>query len=451
MFVVDITFQGDPSSIERVFVRRPYLTIGASESSHVVVTEMAALGFILTIQRELARSFRVSATSLNGDQAPAFVGGTFEGRASLNVGAVSLDITALDLDLLVRENEALDRAGVRILRRAFSDTLPEFPALLIKSPVRALLSFRPDQPLVVGRSRSAAVRLDVPTVSLQHARIGYESGEFWVEDLGSTNGTFIGDKQLSSRVSVAPGVPIFVSKNACLVGVVSRQQVAELDDPSFVQRGPVTNSDVLFPSLVSMAEVARPSRLVLKPGSRIEVGRDPSCGLWLGAPHISRRHCVVELSKNGVVSICDTSTNGTAFDGGVLRNQESHQTASQPLVLDFGAGITVAVCFNADHEKTFQAAFGDPSAFSRSGASSAAVAAAAERPRVPRERRSTTWFNMDFENLQGLEVSQGKIGKMRAMYAGLTVPGRVAMSLIAVGFIGLLVLMGTMVVSGLRW
>jgi pSer/pThr/pTyr-binding forkhead associated (FHA) protein len=450
VFVVDITFQGDKTSAERIFVRRPYVTVGASESSHVVVTEMASLGLTLQIQRDLARSFKVLAFSADGRPAPSFVGGTYDGRASIELGPVSFGITALDLDLLLRENEALDRAGVRILRRAFSDTLPEFPALFVSAPIRALLSFRPDQPLTVGRARTAAVRLDVPTVSLQHARIGYESGEFWVEDLGSTNGTFVEDKQVSSRISVGAGIPIHVSKNACVVGVTSHQQIAEIDDPTSARRGASASVEALFPSLLSVAEVARPSRLVLKPGQRIEVGRDPSCGLWLGAPHISRRHCVIELSKSGVVTISDTSTNGTAFDGGVLRNQDSFQTSEQPLVLDFGAGITVALCFSAQHEKVFQAAYGDPTAFKR-GATAHAASEHSGRSRAPRERRSTTWFNMDLNSLEQLHQANGKMGKMRAMFGGLTGPGRVAMALIGFCFVGLLVLMGTMVVSGLRW
>ncbi len=450
MFVVDITFQDSSAAPERVFVRRPYLTIGASESSHVVVTELAPLGFSLQVQRDVARSFRVSGLSSDPRTPPSFVGGTYDGRAVVALGPISFEIVALDLDLLIRENEALDRAGVRILRRSFSDTLPEFPALVVTAPVRAVLSFRPDQPLTVGRARSSAVRLDVPTVSLQHARIGYESGEFWVEDLGSSNGTFVGDKQVSSRISVAAGTPIHVSRNACIVGVVSHQQIAEIDAPADSRAGVSVSAEALFPSLVSVAEVARPSRLVVKPGQRIEVGRDPACGLWLGAPHVSRRHCAIELTQNGVVSITDTSTNGTAFDGGVLRNQDSFQTTNQPVVLDFGAGITVAVCFSAEHEKIFQSAYGDPAAF-KQATGLGAPAERGARARVPRERRSTTWFNVDLNSLEELGVASSKMGRARAMFAGLTVPGRVAMSLIAFCFVGLLVLMGTMVVTGLRW
>jgi pSer/pThr/pTyr-binding forkhead associated (FHA) protein len=452
VFVVDITFKGDQSAVERVFVRRPSLTIGADESSHVVVTEMAPLGFSVQVQRDLARTFKVS--TLAGDdrsEIGALVGGSYDGTATLELGAVSLTITALDLDLLLRENEPLDKAGVRILRRTFSERIPEFPALVVTAPTRAVVSFWPDQPLTLGRARTAAVRLDVSTVSLQHARVGFESGEFWVEDLGSTNGTFIGDRQLSSRTSAAAGVPIHISKGACVVGVNSKKQLADLEGRDQSSARPVSvSSEALFPSIVSMAEIARPSRVVLRRGASLTIGRDPGCDMWLGAPHVSRRHCAVEVSKTGAVTVTDTSTNGTAFDGGVLHNQESHRTTDQPLVLDFGGGVTVAVCFNGEHERVFAEAHGAPDVF-KSVVIQEKSTPRASSTRGARERRTTTWFNVDTHKLEDLHVKRSAFAKVQALCSGLTLQGRVAMVAIAFGFVGLLVLMGSMVVSGLRW
>jgi pSer/pThr/pTyr-binding forkhead associated (FHA) protein len=449
VFVIDITFQGDLSSVERIFVRRPYLTIGAPDTSHLVVNEMENLGFSLQIQRDLARSFKVTTVPEPQRSAPSLIGGTYDGRASFDLGVVKFDIAALDLDVLIRENEALDKAGIRILRRACSDGVPEFPALCVTSPMRAVLSFWPDQPLLVGRSRSASVRLDVPTVSLQHARVGYESGEFWIEDLGSTNGTFVGDKQVSSRVTVPAGTPIFISKNASVVGVTSREQLASIDSPSAISSSMKLAAETIFPSLVSIAPVARPSRVVLKPGMRVDVGRDPSCGLWLGAPHISRRHCTVEVSKTGEVRITDSSTNGTAYDGGVLRSSDAFKTSSQPTVLDFGAGVTVALCFTEEHEQTFKRAHGAPHAFNRQeGGPAAAGDQGDARARVARERRNTTWFKMDDSTLNQFRVRKGRVATVRAMCSGLTVQGRVALIVIALGFAILLGVIVWMVISG---
>jgi pSer/pThr/pTyr-binding forkhead associated (FHA) protein len=446
VFVVDITFQGDSSSVERIFVRRPYMTIGSDDSSHVVVTEMANLGFSIVIQRDLSRSFKVTTSSHSKRGAPAFIGGTYDGRASIDVGVVAFNITALDLDVIIRDNEPLDKAGLRILRRALANAVPEFPALIVTAPSRAALSFWPDQPLLVGRSRGAAVRLDVSTVSLQHARVGFESGQFWVEDLGSTNGTFVGDKQISGRTTVAPGTPIYVSRDACIIGVVSREQLAQINSPAVKSSAPKVSVEPLFPALVSLAAVARPSRVELKAGTRIDIGRDPSCGLWLGAPHISRRHCAIEVSKTGELRIIDSSTNGTAYDGGLLRKSESHETNGEPVVLDFGAGVTVALCFSAEHERQFQEAQGAPDAFKPQ---TGAKQQRATRQRVPRERRNTTWFKMDDSVLTDMREHEGRLAKFKALRSGLTVQGRVALVVISLGFLALIAVMAWMVLSGL--
>jgi pSer/pThr/pTyr-binding forkhead associated (FHA) protein len=448
VFVVDITFQGDAASVERIFVRRPYLTIGSPDSSHVVVSEMENLGFSLLIQRDLARSFKVTTVSQKQRGAPAFVGGTYDGRASIDLGVVHFDVIALDLDVIIRENEPLDKAGMRILRRACSDAVPEFPALCVTSPTHAVLSFFPDQPLLVGRSRSASVRLDVPTVSLQHARIGYESGQFWVEDLGSTNGTFVGDKQVASRVTVPAGESIFISRSASVVGITSREQLAAIDSSSVATQGARAAIEALYPSLISVAPVARPSRIVLRPGMQLDIGRDPACGLWLGAPHISRRHCGIEVSKTGEVKITDSSTNGTAYDEGVLRNSDVYKTASQPIVLDFGAGVTVALCFTEDQERVFKERHGAPNAFIQQAGSKAGEVADA-RVRAPRERRNTTWFKMDDSTLQDIQARRGGLATLRAMCSGMTLQGRIALVVIALGFAVLFAVMVLMVMSGL--
>jgi len=45
--------------------------------------------------------------------------------------------------------------------------------------------------LVIGRGRGADVVLAEPTISRAHAAIGFEKDAFFVQDLGSTNGTLV--------------------------------------------------------------------------------------------------------------------------------------------------------------------------------------------------------------------------------------------------------------------
>jgi pSer/pThr/pTyr-binding forkhead associated (FHA) protein len=45
--------------------------------------------------------------------------------------------------------------------------------------------------IVFGRGRGADVVLAEPTISRAHAAIGYEADGFYVQDVGSTNGTWV--------------------------------------------------------------------------------------------------------------------------------------------------------------------------------------------------------------------------------------------------------------------
>lgn len=44
---------------------------------------------------------------------------------------------------------------------------------------------------------------DDPEASRQHAKLSYRDGGWWLEDLGSANGTFIGEFAQSRRISAA--------------------------------------------------------------------------------------------------------------------------------------------------------------------------------------------------------------------------------------------------------
>lgn len=69
-----------------------------------------------------------------------------------------------------------------------------------------------EAPLLVGRGPDAAIRLDDDYVSTRHARIGLSEDTFYVEDLGSTNGTFLGQYRVGDPVPVETGTSIRIGR-----------------------------------------------------------------------------------------------------------------------------------------------------------------------------------------------------------------------------------------------
>ena len=64
----------------------------------------------------------------------------------------------------------------------------------------------PDMVLIIGRREDSDICLSYDNqVSREHASIVYDGQSFWLEDLRSTNGTFLGDTRITGRVEIRPG------------------------------------------------------------------------------------------------------------------------------------------------------------------------------------------------------------------------------------------------------
>ena len=59
--------------------------------------------------------------------------------------------------------------------------------------------------VTVGRASGCQVALTDPTVSQLHARIYRRDGKLFIEDLGSSNGTFVNRKKVSAAVALRRG------------------------------------------------------------------------------------------------------------------------------------------------------------------------------------------------------------------------------------------------------
>ena len=69
-----------------------------------------------------------------------------------------------------------------------------------------------EAPLLIGRGSDAQIRLDDDYVSTRHARIASSGDQWFVEDLGSTNGTYIGAHRLTQPTTLQLGSKVRIGK-----------------------------------------------------------------------------------------------------------------------------------------------------------------------------------------------------------------------------------------------
>lgn len=69
-----------------------------------------------------------------------------------------------------------------------------------------------DTPVLLGRGTDAAIRLDDDYVSTRHARFATNGEQWFVEDLGSTNGTYLGSQRITSPIPIGLGIQVRLGK-----------------------------------------------------------------------------------------------------------------------------------------------------------------------------------------------------------------------------------------------
>ena len=156
---------------------------------------------------------------------------------------------------------------------------------------------------LVGSQDACDIVVKDATVSGKHARLWQYADGFELEDLGSTNGTFVDGQRIAPRSSVR----------------VTPEQRIKL--------GP--NVTFAWPSVVAPGAAAEQLRAATAPGTRvIRIGRAADCDVILDYPVVSREHARITESGGRFVLEDLRSTNGTAVNH--VMNRVTTRMAIQP-------------------------------------------------------------------------------------------------------------------------
>jgi EmrB/QacA subfamily drug resistance transporter len=184
------------------------------------------------------------------------------------------------------------------------------------------------KPLVLGRrAKSPWNLLDDPRLSSKHARLSpLRDGRVVIEDLGSTNGTFLNGTALSGPSVVNDGDTIRLGSSElrlvrtgpaptpAAAGVTGTRLGAQMASMTMARRRPERMDRA---ALVAVVESGRATGTTIPIGEELIIGRaEAEPGRLRGDAEISRRHASIsELDGTRVLIEDLASTNGTFVNG----------------------------------------------------------------------------------------------------------------------------------------
>ena len=140
-------------------------------------------------------------------------------------------------------NSQTDHPDTRLLPGVLDPMTREVPTLEVSVPALSgaehdlVLDIASGFDQVVGRDASADITVPDPTMSRRHARITHDPGGVWLEDLGSTNGTYINGHRLLDRCRLRDGDEVRIGKAVAVFrerdqGTGSTEQLRIMRDDS---------------------------------------------------------------------------------------------------------------------------------------------------------------------------------------------------------------------------
>ena len=180
-----------------------------------------------------------------------------------------------------------------------------------------------EQPVItLGRDPANDIQVPLTTVSRHHARIFYEHGDYFLEDLGSTHGTKHNDRTIGRGEKR-------LLRSGDTIAIVSFHITFDTPSNILADRQPGERTEQLARRMVQevlsslgTSDAERPSLRIMNGPSEgrrfqladdaaeVVIGRSPDCDITLEDHNISRRHCLIKRSWHGFTAQDLGSRNG---------------------------------------------------------------------------------------------------------------------------------------------
>jgi len=101
--------------------------------------------------------------------------------------------------------------------------IPPISLSIASEPEESRKTFTSSE-VVIGRDATSDFPLADETVSARHARLSYRYLQWWVEDIQSTNGTFLNDEKVETPTIIINGDEIRIGQIPVLVEIQPLEQ-----------------------------------------------------------------------------------------------------------------------------------------------------------------------------------------------------------------------------------
>ncbi len=185
---------------------------------------------------------------------------------------------------------------------------------------------------VIGRDPGVDLTIPSPAVSRRHARLVREGNGYVLEDLGSSNGTYLNDQKITGRRALKAGDQIRLGQAVTLTFQAPR--VVE-SAATVVRAAPLGTAQTMIGEMPDISQIeARPPQLIVTiageeprthtlTSESLTIGRLDGNDIVIPSQLVSRHHARLERVKNGYqLAVSPEAKNPILFEGREL--QETH-------------------------------------------------------------------------------------------------------------------------------
>lgn len=182
--------------------------------------------------------------------------------------------------------------------------------------------------IIIGRDPTSDLTIASPAVSRRHARIRREGEGYTLEDLGSSNGTFLNDQKLTAPQRLKSGDQIRLGQTVSITYRAPTSVAADVTVARATRVAPAAQMQTVIGEepIIAPVDAAPPQLVVAIAGdeprtypltaSRLTIGRIEGNDIIVPSPIVSRQHAHLEKVDGGYqIVVSSNASNPVYFEG----------------------------------------------------------------------------------------------------------------------------------------